>query len=142
MDAVELARQTAAELHARAVASGLDPWQPLAFVVAELRRRDLDVESTTKGAAILNGGRATFLAGERLVLHENSCSEFEQAFLVAHELGHVVLGDDPGDEVLCDADPMRSAESSPVGIDRVVGYGSRQRREVQMDLFAREFLLP
>lgn len=142
MDAVELARQSAAELHARTVASGHDPWRPLAFVVAEMRRRDLDVESTAKGAAILNGGRATFLASERLVLHENSGSEFEQAFLVAHELGHVVLGDDPGDEVVWDADPMRSAESSPVGIDRVVGYGSRQRREVQMDLFAREFLLP
>jgi superfamily I DNA/RNA helicase len=37
---------------------------------------------------------------------------------------------------------MRTAEPSPVGVDRVVDYSRRQRREVQMDLFAREFLLP
>ena len=39
-------------------------------------------------------------------------------------------------------DPARPAEAAPVGLDRVVDYGRRQRREVQMDLFAREFLLP
>ena len=39
-------------------------------------------------------------------------------------------------------DPSRAAEPSPVGMDRVVDYGRRQRREVQMDLFARELLLP
>jgi superfamily I DNA/RNA helicase len=39
-------------------------------------------------------------------------------------------------------DPARPAEAAPVGLDRVADYGRRQRREVQMDLFAREFLLP
>ena len=62
---------------------------------------------------------------------------------MAHELGHVELGDDRdnNDEVV-DIDPARVSEPSPVGIDRVVDYGRKQRREVQMDLFAREFLLP
>ena len=41
-----------------------------------------------------------------------------------------------------DIDPTRPAEAAPVGLDRVVDYGRRQRREAQMDLFAREFLLP
>lgn len=142
MDAVELARQTASDLHARAVVLGDDPWRPYEFAVAELKRRDLDVESTAKGASVLNEGRAIFIASERLVLHENVGSDFERAFLVAHEIGHVVLGDNPGDESTKDIDPERSAEASPVGLDRVVGYASRQRREVQMDLFAREFLFP
>ena len=142
MDAIELARSIASELHAHAVAAGGDPCHPYAFATAEVRRRDLDVESTAKGAAILNQGRATFIASERLILHEDCGSEFEQAFLVAHEIGHVALGDDTGDETAWDVDPERAAEASPVGLDRVVGYGSRQRREVQMDLFAREFLLP
>ena len=63
-------------------------------------------------------------------------------FTVAHEIGHSELGDDPEAGPPMQIEPARSAEPSPVGLDRVVDYGRRQRREVQMDLFAREFLLP
>ncbi|ESY94304.1 UvrD-helicase domain-containing protein [Mesorhizobium sp. LNHC209A00] len=142
MDRVELARQVAAELHARLVASGADPWSPYDFAVAEAKRRGIDVEPTAAGAAVLNGGRATFVAADDLILYESVGSPFEQAFLVAHEIGHVELGDDPEGEPIPTIDPSRAAEPSPVGMDRVVDYGRRQRREVQMDLFARELLLP
>lgn len=119
MDSVELARQVAAELHARLVASGADPWSPYDFAVAEAKRRGIDVEPTAVGAAVLNGGRATFVAADDLILHENIGSRFEQAFLVAHEIGHVELGDDPEGEPAPAIDPARAAEPSPVGIDRV-----------------------
>ena len=142
MDAVELARQFAARLHFEAVARGHDPWQPYAFAIEEARRRELDVEATARGAAMLNNGRATFIAADRLILHENVGTPFEQAFLVVHEVAHVELGDDPDGEPAGEIDPARAAEPSPTGIDRVVDYDRRQRREVQMDLFAREFLLP
>ena len=141
MDSVELARQIAAGLHARLVASGADPWSPYEFAVAEAKRRGIDVEPTAAGAAVLNGGRATLIAADKLILHENTGTPFEQAFLVAHEIGHAELGDsdiEPAPTI----DPSRAAEPSPVGMDRVVDYGRRQRREVQMDLFAREMLLP
>jgi IrrE N-terminal-like domain len=91
---------------------------------------------------MLNGGRATFIPDATLILHENVGTPFERAFLVAHEIGHVELGDDPDAKPILNIDPTRSSEPSPVRIDRVVDYSSRQRREVQMDLFAREFLLP
>lgn len=142
MDSVELARQVAAELHARLVAGGADPWSPYDFAVAEAKRRGIDVEPTAVGAAVLNGGRATFVAADDLIVHESAGSRFEQAFLVAHEIGHVELGDDPESESAPMIDPARPTEPSPVGMDRVVDYGRRQRREVQMDLFARELLLP
>ena len=142
MDGVELARQIAADLHRQAVSHGHDPWRPYEFAVTEARRRGFDVEPTASGSALLDGGRATVIAADGLILHENTGTSFEQAFLVAHEVGHLELGDvvdeEPGHEV----DPTRAAEVSPVGIDRVVDYGRRQRREIQMDLFAREFLLP
>jgi superfamily I DNA/RNA helicase/Zn-dependent peptidase ImmA (M78 family) len=142
MDAIELARQAAARLHAQALANGHDPWKPYAFATAEAQRRGLDVEVAAEGAAVLDGGRAVFVARDSLILHENAGTPFERAFLVAHEIGHVELGDD-GDPVPArDIDPARPAETSPVGLDRVVDYGRKQRREVQMDLFAREFLLP
>lgn len=142
MDAVELARRTAADLHRKAVERGLDPWQPYKFAVAEAQRRGLDVEKTASNAAVLDGGRATFIPKDELIIHVNVGSSFEQAFLVAHEIGHAELGDGLFNEPARDIDPARSAEASPVGTDRVVDYGRRQRREVQMDLFAREFLLP
>jgi superfamily I DNA/RNA helicase len=142
MDAIELARQRAAELHGQAVTNGHDPWQPYDFALAEAKRRGLDVETAAPGAAMLNGGRATFIAADRLILHEKAGTAFERAFLIAHEIGHVELGDDPDDVARSSIDPARSAEPSPIGIDRVVDYGRRQRREIQMDLFAREFLFP
>lgn len=142
MDTVEVARQIASQLHLNAVRAGNDPSAPYVFVLAQAQLLGLDVEPTAKGAAILDGGRATFLSADRLILHENSGSLFEQAFLVAHEIGHVVLGDDVESEPAHEVDPARTAEPSPVGFDRVVDYGRKQRREIQMDLFAREFLLP
>jgi superfamily I DNA/RNA helicase len=142
MDAIELARQFAAKYHADAVARGLDPWKPYIFAIAEANRRDIDVEATAPGATVLSNSRATFIQADQLIVHENVGSAFEQAFLVAHEIGHSELGDDPEPGSPVQIDPARPAEPSPMGIDRVVDYGRRQRREVQMDLFAREFLLP
>jgi Zn-dependent peptidase ImmA (M78 family) len=142
MDAIELARQTAARLHDQAVAAGHDPWKPYAFAKAEAARRGLDVEVAARGAAVLDGGRAVFVARDALILHEDAGTPFERAFLVAHEIGHAELGDDGDPTPEREIDPTRPAEASPVGLDRVVDYGRKQRREVQMDLFAREFLLP
>ena len=142
MDAVELARQRAAELHATGLAEGDDPRQPYAFAKAAALRCGFDVEATAAGGSLLNGGRATFLAADALILHEAAGTPFEQAFLVAHEIGHAECGDDSATEPAPTIDLARAAEPSPVGLDRVVDYGRRQRREVQMDLFARELLLP
>lgn len=142
MDAAELGRRRAADLHEQAVSTGQDPRQAYAFVLAEAKRRGLDVEKANPGAGILDGGRATYVPADGLIIHENVGSEFDQAFLVAHELGHVELGDETGPVTITAVNPTRPSEPSPVGFDRVVDYGRHQRREVQMDLFAREFLLP
>lgn len=145
MDRVEIGRKAAEALHAQAVTAGHDPWQPLAFALGEVKRRNLDAEDTNKGASGLNGGRAAFIRADGLILYERGGTEFERAFLVAHEIGHIELGDDveeAKENAPYNIDPARAAEPSPVGMDRVVDYGRRQRREIQMDLFAREFLLP
>ncbi|WP_438332252.1 UvrD-helicase domain-containing protein [Burkholderia pseudomallei] len=142
MDAVELARQRATELHLDAVRKGRDPWVPYDFVVAEANARGLTVEKCAQGANVLDGGRAIFDSEYRLIVHEDAGSPFEQAFLVAHEIGHAELGDDDDGVGPFEIDAARAAEATPVGLDRVVDYSHRQRREVQMDLFAREFLLP
>jgi superfamily I DNA/RNA helicase/Zn-dependent peptidase ImmA (M78 family) len=141
MDALEIARQIAARLHAEAVGRGLDPWAPFEFAKAEAERRGIDIEPSAPGAAMLDGARAVFLpdAADRIILYEDVGSDFEKAFLICHELGHVELGDDRSP---CEIDLTRSSEAAPVGSERVIDHNRRKRREVQMDLFAREFLLP
>lgn len=142
MDAVELARQRAVALHDEVVSKGADPWDPDALVRAAASRLELDIEPVEPGSAILDGGRAQFDPVNRAVRHEDSGTPFFKAFLVGHELGHATLGDDRIEHVAHDVDPTRPAEATPVGEDRVVDYSRRQRREVQMDLFGRELLLP
>lgn len=142
LDAVEVARQRAAELHKQAVARGLDPWRPFEFACALATSMGWRVERATKGAELLESGRAILLPDDALILHEAEGSPFEQAFLIAHELGHAELGDVRDGVPVLKIDPDRSTEPAPVGVDRVVDYSRRQRREIQMDLFARELLLP
>ena len=139
MDAVEAARQRAASLHAAAIARGVDPWQPLKLVLGEVELAGLAAEPTDPAGNQLDGALATFLADDGLILYGDGGSDFDQAFLVAHELGHALLGDRGG---ACEIDQERPAEASPVGVEKVVEHGPRQRREAQMDLFARELLLP
>ena len=116
--------------------------KPYAFARAEAARRNLVVEKVPKGDVRLHGGRALYDPDALLILHEETGDEFTNAFLVSHEIGHVETNGQSEPSVTLDADPLRCAEAVPVGVDRVQDYSRRQRREVLMDLFAREFLLP
>lgn len=142
MDATEAARREAERLHRANVATGGDPTRPLAFALREVASRGLDVYALQEGDSQLKGGKATFDSQAGGILYEDRGSDFERAFLIAHELGHVVLEGGTQDMVTVDVEPGRSMEDAPVGVDRVLDYGARERREVKMDLFAREFLLP
>ena len=143
MDPIELARQHARRLHDEAVQRGRNPWSPYEFAVGVANDLGITVETCAPGAAMLDGGRASFDPDLPLILHEVDGSPFDQAFLVAHEIGHAELGDgEEASEPAAHIDPARTSEAAPVGMDRVVDYSRRQRREVQMDLFARELLLP
>lgn len=134
MDAVELGRRRAADLHARILGKGGNPRAPYAFAVKVAEALGLGVEGANPGSASLDNGRATLIPSDALIVHENVGSDFEKAFLVAHEIGHHELGDAEDSPTATDVDAARASEPSPVGFDRVVDYGRRQRREVQMDL--------
>ncbi|AKC78210.1 DNA helicase UvrD [Xanthomonas arboricola] len=142
MDATEAARLEAERLHRANVAAGGDPTRPLVFALQEASNRGLDVYALREGDPQLKGGKATFDCQAGGILYEDRGSDFERAFLIAHELGHVVLEGGTLDVVTVYVEPDRSLEDAPVGVDRVLDYGARERREVKMDLFAREFLLP
>lgn len=143
MDLVELSRQRASSLHFE-ISRDHNPWSTYEFALAAAKASKLNVERCAVGATILDGARANYDPADGYIFHEDGGTPFEQAFLVAHEIGHALLGDGEPDDSnsTMEIDATRSAEPSPLGVDRVVDYSRRQRREVQMDLFAREFLLP
>jgi superfamily I DNA/RNA helicase len=142
MDTIEVTRQVAARLHLEAVQRGHDPWRPYEFVRAEAARRSLDVEKLPKGDVRLRGARASYDPDALTILHEDTGNDFLDAFLAAHEIGHVEFGGATEATLSFQPEPSRPAEAAPIGVDRVIDYGRRERREVQMDLFGREFLLP
>tara|TARA_R110002110_G_scaffold12718_3_gene60904 strand:+ start:72251 stop:75682 length:3432 start_codon:yes stop_codon:yes gene_type:complete len=142
MDAIEAARQQAAKLHQAACVRGSDTSALLSFVMGEAERRGIDVYPLAQGDPQLNGGRALYDSQAGMILYEDVGSDFDKAFLISHEIGHVELEGATQDDLTEEIDPDRSAEAPAVGAQRVVDYGSRERREIVMDLFARELLLP
>ena len=142
MDATEAARQEAERIHQAAVAAGDDAWDLLGLVRQEATRRGLDVYGLAPGDPALMKGRAVLDRVAGCIMHENVGSTFDQAFLIAHELGHCVLEPDVAEFVTHNVQPERSASDAPVGAEQAVDYGAKERREVRMDLFARELLMP
>ena len=58
-----------------------------------------------EGDPQLKGGKATFDCQAGGILYEDRGSDFERAFLIAHELGHVVLEGGTLDVVTVDVGP-------------------------------------
>jgi superfamily I DNA/RNA helicase len=142
MDRIEAARGEADRIHRAAVALGDPPDDLLALVRAEAGRRDVLLFGVPPGDSLLKGGLAFFDRQSRAIFYRDCGTDFDRAFLIAHELGHVIIEGGTEDGITRQVEPDRSVEDSPVGVDRVLDYGARERREVQMDLFARELLFP
>ena len=142
MDRIEVIRRCAAHLHDNRVARGSDRTNPYTFACEEAEVRDFEVRKLPLGHPQLKGGRALLQPRAKVILHEDTGNEFLDAFLVAHEIGHDEFGGDVEIPPTMSIDPTRSSDPASVGADRVVDYSNRARQEVQMDMFAREFLFP
>nr|WP_282572174.1 ATP-dependent helicase [Roseomonas acroporae] len=139
---MELARRAAADRHGAAVTAAPAGSGPYGLAVAAAKSEGVSIRRVRPGNPLLHGGQAVFDPEARLIVHQRSDNAFAEAFLVAHELGHVVLEGGAGPHVASEVDPMRASEPLTSGADAVSDYGRRQRREIMMDLFARELLLP
>lgn len=64
-----------------------------------------------------------------------------EAIVIAHELGHFWLHDET-QFLIRSTEPSLGGHPFELGIERVVAYSPRERREVQADVFAQEFLIP
>ena len=142
MDGFEPVRVAATSLHESALSIGCDPVDPLALVTTAIDHLDLELAYVPAGDPALKGARALFDEQSGTICCEASGSACDRVLLVAHEIGHAVIHADSSSCGAGDIDPSRSTEMAPVGLQRVEDYGARERRELQADVFAREFLLP
>jgi DNA helicase II / ATP-dependent DNA helicase PcrA len=142
MDALEAARRKAESLYEAAEVGEINGvCSPLGRVLAEAARHDVEVCAVPEGDSQLKGGKATFDSQALTILYEDVGTEFEKAFLIAHEIGHLVL-EGRDDDIIFGVNLSQSIQEPSSAIERVIDYGGKERREVTMDLFAREFLVP
>ena len=119
---------------------------------AELLRMAEDVEGAIyvplpAGDPLLYGAEAWIdtSGGDTIVYYNDEVEEKLASFYMAHELAHLWLHQGAGGEPGCERihlDDEASDTVLPVGVQRVEGYGPRERREREANVFAREFLLP
>ncbi len=141
MDAWIDIRRKAPACHQEALKASKGDRRAKALIAAALCNDDLEVRHYEPGS-IVNKGVLGFLnRSARLVNVAKYQDPVEEQVVIAHEIGHYRLHRDPHNEVTVrphglGGDPIDS------GAGRVEGYSPRERKEVQADIFAGEFLCP
>ena len=142
MDAFDPIRETAARLHTELVTRGADPSRSWAMVEAAIRQLELELVWLPAGDPALKGALALFDEQSGTICCTEGGDAATHVELIAHELGHACMHATSSHCTAHDIDASRSTEAAPVGLQRVEDYGTRERRELQANVFAREFLLP
>lgn len=144
MDAFDKIRDVARQKNAQAVGLVPDGARGIDLVKALARSEGLELHGLDPNDGLLNGALAVLARGDGAIYHVNTVLEPELAVLIGHELGHF-YAHTTEKATHCssdDVDVSAPSEASPVGADRVAGYGAKERRELQANVFARELLLP
>jgi DNA helicase II / ATP-dependent DNA helicase PcrA len=142
MDGFDPIRETAARLHTELVTMGADPSRSWAMVEAAIRHLELELVWLPAGDPALKGAFALFDEQSGTICCTDRGDAAKPVELIAHEIGHACIHAASSHCTAHDIDPSRSTEAAPVGLQRVEDYGARERRELQANVFAREFLLP
>ena len=144
MDAFDKVRELAREKNKEALSELPAGSKAIDLVKALAARADLEPYPLDPADTLLNGALAVLARGDGAIYHVNNVSEEDLAILIAHELGHfhVHVAESATNCSNDDVDVSAPSEASPVGADRVAGYGAKERRELQANVFARELLLP
>ena len=135
-------RSLARHWHTKASDSvgGLKPASALlegAMAIAQIERQAVPDDDP-----VLCGAEAILEPSIPAIFYKKGVPSELAVFYQAHELGHYWLDNATGACNASEIDDLMSEERTPLGIQRVEGYGPRERRECQANVFAREFLLP
>ena len=141
MDAWIDIRRKAQTCHEAALARTGGDRRARQLVEAALQLDDLEIRYYKPGS-IVNKGVFGFLdRPSRLVNIASDQTPADEVVVIAHEVGHFQLHQDPATEVTVRSDRL-GGDIVDSGAGRVEGYSSRERKEIQADVFAGEFFCP
>ncbi|MEN3236380.1 UvrD-helicase domain-containing protein [Methylobacterium ajmalii] len=140
MDAWRGIRIEARRRHAEAAARASDG-TIAALVAAALSIADLEVELFEPGTVYGPEVAGALERADGFVRLAANLDAGRKAVVSAHEIGHFHLHDEKQSLVRA-TEPAFGGQPLETGAEKVVAYSPRERREVQADVFAQEFLLP
>lgn len=112
-----------------------------AMVDAALGIDDLEIRYYEPGRVFKNAVLGSLDRSSRLVSVARNQDPRDELVVIAHEIGHFKLHHDPSNEVTILSSEL-GGEAIDSGAGKVEGYSSRERKEVQADVFAGEFFCP
>lgn len=142
MEGFDAVRHLARLRHAEALAESGGVGTATALLDAATALTDIARQGVADDDPVLCGAEAILEPSTPAIFYKSSVSSEQAAFYQAHEFGHHWLDSSTGACTGSDIDESMPEERIPLGIQRVEGYGPRERRECQANVFAREFLLP
>ena len=142
MGSFESVRLAASGLHVQLVARGANGLNPQSLIDAAIQHFGFELTLLSLADPALKGARALFDGQSGTICCTDEGSSVDRALLIAHEIGHFVVHDNSTFCTASDIDPSRSTESAPVGLQKVEDYGAHERRELEANVFSRDFLFP
>ncbi len=107
-----------------------------------LEKRGFELQLLAADDPLLCGADGALDRQNAYVYVRKDLDEAQITAVAAHELGHLELHD-PHNQCQAVAPDISAPEQpTPVGLAGIEGYGARERRELQANVYAREFLLP
>lgn len=141
MDTFAAARAAARHWRAQALRECGGEASTSALIQAALRLAGLTACPVDDDDSCLCGAEAVLDRATGAIFYKASAAQALALFEIAHELGHFWM---EGESTLCDSSglDLSDDDTSPYGLQRIDGYGPKQHRECQANVFARTFLLP
>lgn len=136
MNSFDAARLAARVLHAAALPKAARPG-PLWHAEAAAEHLGFEVSWAAPGSPLLNGAMALLDPQAGTITCAKLGTDGERALLLAHELGHEAVH-----RLTAGHDALLRAGGTARSGTRLSDYGPRERRELEAEVFAREFLLP
>ncbi len=134
-------RRRARACHDQALADTKGDRRATVCIDAALKKADLQEQPFAPGTSFGPGVLGVLERQDGLVHVASTLRPEVKAHVLAHELGHFHLHLDPRSEITL-ANPGLAGDPIATGVAKVEGYSERERKEVQADVFAGEFLCP
>jgi superfamily I DNA/RNA helicase len=143
MESFESVRRLARIKHHEALKEAGNASDAPSLLAAAAKMTGFHRQPVPAGDAVLQGGDAILVPAAQSIFYSDGVDAALAAFYQAHEFAHLWLDDEAAGACTAkELDVSAPEERAPLGLQRVEGYGPRERRETQANVFAREFLLP